>query len=107
MRYAPILFAIRSCLISYSYRALLLTNLEMTEMLPYSSKFCRASNVIFLGCIRLIYLFVCACGLLSVQQLLMLEATLLFGGMGLHDQHSDLRLDVDNMTYEVWHFCTC
>jgi hypothetical protein len=31
----------------------------------------------------------------------MLEATLLFGGMGLHDQHSDLRLDVDNMSYEV------
>jgi hypothetical protein len=30
----------------------------------------------------------------------MLEATLLFGGMGLHDQHSDLRLDVDNMSYE-------
>jgi hypothetical protein len=31
----------------------------------------------------------------------MLEATLLFGGMGLHDQHSELRLDVDNMSYEV------
>lgn len=31
----------------------------------------------------------------------MLEATLLFGGMGLHDQHSDMRLDVDNMSYEV------
>lgn len=38
------------------------------------------------------------------QQLLMLEATLLFGGMGIHDQHSDLRLDVDNMSYEVPHF---
>lgn len=38
------------------------------------------------------------------QQLLMLEATLLFGGMGLHDQHSDLRLDVDNMSYEVPRF---
>jgi hypothetical protein len=42
-----------------------------------------------------------------LQQLLMLEATLLFGGMGLHDQHSDLRLDVDNMSYEVRHLCTC
>lgn len=39
-----------------------------------------------------------------IQQLLMLEATLLFGGMGLHDQHSDLRLDVDNMSYEVGRF---
>ncbi|KAH8970036.1 hypothetical protein BDL97_02G065600 [Sphagnum fallax] len=28
------------------------------------------------------------------------EATLLFGGMGLHDQQSDLCLDVDNMSYE-------
>ncbi|CAK9256109.1 unnamed protein product [Sphagnum jensenii] len=37
---------------------------------------------------------------LTYEQLLMLEATLLFGGMGLHDQHSDLRLDVDNMSYE-------
>ncbi|CAM6044655.1 unnamed protein product [Sphagnum compactum] len=35
-----------------------------------------------------------------LSQLLMLEATLHFGGMGLHDQHSDLRLDVDNMSYE-------
>jgi hypothetical protein len=35
-----------------------------------------------------------------VQQLLMLEATLLFGGLRLRDQHSDLRLDVDNMSYE-------
>ncbi len=33
----------------------------------------------------------------------MLEATLLFGGLRLRDQHSDLRLDVDNMSYEVWH----
>ncbi len=31
----------------------------------------------------------------------MLEATLLFGGLRLRDQHSDLRLDVDNMSYEV------
>jgi hypothetical protein len=31
----------------------------------------------------------------------MLEATLLFGGMELHDQQSDLCLDVDNMSYEV------
>ncbi len=38
-----------------------------------------------------------------VQQLLMLEATLLFEGMGLHDHHRELRLDVDNMSYEVWH----
>ncbi|KAG0608896.1 hypothetical protein M758_8G141300 [Ceratodon purpureus] len=37
---------------------------------------------------------------LTYEQLLMLEATLLFGGMGLHDQHSDMRLDVDNMSYE-------
>jgi hypothetical protein len=37
---------------------------------------------------------------LTYEQLVMLEATLLFGGMGLRDQHSDLRLDVDNMSYE-------
>ncbi|CAM6027030.1 unnamed protein product [Sphagnum balticum] len=37
---------------------------------------------------------------LTYEQLLMLEATLLFGGLRLRDQHSDLRLDVDNMSYE-------
>ncbi|KAJ7554023.1 hypothetical protein O6H91_06G123000 [Diphasiastrum complanatum] len=34
------------------------------------------------------------------EQMLMLEATILFGGIGLQDQHSDWRLDVDNMSYE-------
>ncbi|KAJ7558326.1 hypothetical protein O6H91_04G033700 [Diphasiastrum complanatum] len=34
------------------------------------------------------------------EQLLMLEATVLFGDIGLQDQHSDWRLDVDNMSYE-------
>ncbi|CAM6042936.1 unnamed protein product [Sphagnum compactum] len=37
---------------------------------------------------------------LTYEQLLMLEATLLFEGMGLHDHHRELRLDVDNMSYE-------
>lgn len=37
---------------------------------------------------------------LSYQQILMLEATILFGGIGLHDRHRDMRLDVDNMSYE-------
>ncbi|XP_002976040.2 probable E3 ubiquitin-protein ligase HIP1 isoform X2 [Selaginella moellendorffii] len=34
------------------------------------------------------------------HELLMLEATVLFGGMAVHDRHSDWRMDVDNMTYE-------
>ncbi|GLJ30941.1 hypothetical protein SUGI_0616660 [Cryptomeria japonica] len=34
------------------------------------------------------------------QQLLMLETTLLLGGLDMYDQHRDLRLDVDNMSYE-------
>eukprot|EP00249_Psilotum_nudum_P023736 c28966_g1_i1 orf=1228-3687(+) len=37
---------------------------------------------------------------LSYEQILMLEATILLGGMGLHDQFRDMRLDVDNMSYE-------
>ncbi|KAJ7535461.1 hypothetical protein O6H91_12G035100 [Diphasiastrum complanatum] len=36
----------------------------------------------------------------SYEQMLMLEATTLFGGIGLQDQYSDWRLDVDNMSYE-------
>lgn len=34
------------------------------------------------------------------QQLLMLETTLLLGGLDMYDRHRDLRLDVDNMSYE-------
>ncbi|KAH9314209.1 hypothetical protein KI387_022836 [Taxus chinensis] len=37
---------------------------------------------------------------LTYEQVLMLEANLLFGGINLHDQHSDMRLDIDNMSYE-------
>ena len=31
----------------------------------------------------------------------MLEETLLSNGISLHDQHSAMRLDIDNMSYEV------
>eukprot|EP00268_Persea_americana_P069560 TRINITY_DN9898_c0_g1_i2.p1 TRINITY_DN9898_c0_g1~~TRINITY_DN9898_c0_g1_i2.p1 ORF type:complete len:639 (+),score=125.43 TRINITY_DN9898_c0_g1_i2:395-2311(+) len=37
---------------------------------------------------------------LTYEQLLVLETNLLLGGLGLHDQHRDMRLDIDNMTYE-------
>jgi len=32
--------------------------------------------------------------------LLVLETNLLLSGLGLHDQHQDMRLDIDNMSYE-------
>lgn len=35
-----------------------------------------------------------------VEQVLMLEETLLSNGISLHDQHSAMRLDIDNMSYE-------
>jgi hypothetical protein len=35
------------------------------------------------------------------QQAFMLEAHLLLGGISSYDRHQDLRLDIDNMTYEV------
>ncbi|MCO5578058.1 hypothetical protein L7F22_031896 [Adiantum nelumboides] len=37
---------------------------------------------------------------LSYEQILMLEATILLGGIGLHDRYRDMRVDIDNMTYE-------
>ncbi|KAK6912360.1 Zinc finger, RING-type [Dillenia turbinata] len=37
---------------------------------------------------------------LSYEQLLVLETNLLLGGLSIHDQHRDMRLDIDNMTYE-------
>jgi hypothetical protein len=30
-----------------------------------------------------------------------LETNLFLSGLGLHDQHHDMRLDIDNMSYEV------
>lgn len=35
------------------------------------------------------------------QQLLVLETNLLLSDLGLHDQHQDMRMDIDNMSYEV------
>ncbi|CAD5188573.1 unnamed protein product [Musa acuminata subsp. malaccensis] len=37
---------------------------------------------------------------LTTEQLLMLETSLLFGELSFHDQHRDLRMDIDNMSYE-------
>nr|DAD45787.1 TPA_asm: hypothetical protein HUJ06_004017 [Nelumbo nucifera] len=37
---------------------------------------------------------------LTYEQLLILETNLYLGGLGFHDQHRDMRLDIDNMSYE-------
>ncbi|PKU69598.1 E3 ubiquitin-protein ligase MBR2 isoform X1 [Dendrobium catenatum] len=37
---------------------------------------------------------------LTDEQLLVLEANLFLGGLNFYDQHRDMRLDIDNMTYE-------
>ncbi|XP_006656423.1 uncharacterized RING finger protein P32A8.03c-like [Oryza brachyantha] len=37
---------------------------------------------------------------LSYEQLLVLETNLFLSGLGLHDQHRDMRMDIDNMSYE-------
>lgn len=39
-----------------------------------------------------------------LQQLLALETTLFLDGLNFYDQHSGMRLDIDNMSYEV---CFC
>lgn len=38
-----------------------------------------------------------------------METGLLLGGLSFHDQHRDMRLDIDNMSYEVrpYIFQTC
>ncbi|KAJ0965622.1 hypothetical protein J5N97_026760 [Dioscorea zingiberensis] len=37
---------------------------------------------------------------LSFEQLMVLEMNLYLGGMSFHDQHRDMRMDIDNMSYE-------
>lgn len=37
---------------------------------------------------------------LTDEQLLVLEANLFLGGLSFYDQHRDMRLDIDNMSYE-------
>lgn len=36
----------------------------------------------------------------TYEQLLVLETNLFLGGLSFHDQHRDMRLDIDNMSYE-------
>ncbi|XP_021744457.1 E3 ubiquitin-protein ligase RNF12-like [Chenopodium quinoa] len=36
----------------------------------------------------------------TYEQLLVLESNLFLGGLSFHDQHRDMRLDIDNMSYE-------
>lgn len=38
---------------------------------------------------------------LVLQQLLVLETNLFLNGLNFYDQHRDMRLDIDNMSYEV------
>lgn len=35
------------------------------------------------------------------QDIMILDPSMLFGVADLHDRHRDMRLDVDNMSYEV------
>jgi hypothetical protein len=52
-----------------------------------------------------IWLHICAWLFFAVlQQLLVLETSLVLNGLNFHDQHRDMRLDIDNMSYEV---CEC
>lgn len=37
---------------------------------------------------------------LNIEELVMLDPSIIYGGGDAHDQHRDMRLDVDNMTYE-------
>lgn len=37
---------------------------------------------------------------LSYEQLLVLETNLFLSGLGLNDQHRDMRMDIDDMSYE-------
>lgn len=37
---------------------------------------------------------------LTFEELVMLDPSLIYGGIDMHDQHSDMRMDVDNMSYE-------
>lgn len=39
-----------------------------------------------------------------MQQILALETSLFLSGLNLYDQHRDMRLDIDNMSYEVGFF---
>lgn len=36
-----------------------------------------------------------------LQQAILLETSLFLSSLNIHDQHRDMRLDIDNMTYEV------
>ena len=43
--------------------------------------------------------------LLSMQD--MVDQSQVYNGVDIHDQHSNMRLDVDNMSYEVYTYICC
>lgn len=48
------------------------------------------------------YLYLWWTLIFHVQQLLVLETNLFLGGLNSYDQHRGMRLDIDNMSYEVF-----
>lgn len=90
---------LRYCVFGTMQMLLALERIENEEDPTYEviiSSYCEASSelclcwTVFVNCFHLI-----------LQQLLSLESNLFLGGLSFHDQHRDMRLDIDNMSYEV------
>ncbi|KAK9279836.1 hypothetical protein L1049_013518 [Liquidambar formosana] len=70
-----------------------LERIEQDEELTY-----EVANLLVFNFSRLAIFFLTL--LLVLQQLLILETNLFLNGLSFHDQHRDMRLDIDNMSYE-------
>lgn len=54
----------------------------------------------------LVFIFADICGdLLCFHFYLFLKQSIFYGGVEIHDRHRDMRLDIDNMSYEVSIIC--
>lgn len=56
------------------------------------------SNCLFLPTRGLVFDFL---SVLVCQDVMILDQSVFFGMADIHDRHRDMRLDVDNMSYEV------
>jgi hypothetical protein len=68
---------------------------ELAYEVSWLAFFCPKNSFVIFRFTELLHNF-------FLQQLLVLETNLFLGAFASHDRHRDMRMDIDNMSYEVF-----